>query len=59
MTNTNSTTHLTFDEWLYKVCENISQKTMKKDVQDIFTSLDLTDAKLQFVDGVEPEEFEG
>ena len=48
---------MTFDEWIYKVCEIISQRT-KKDVQDIYVSLDLTDAKLQFVDGVEPEKFE-
>lgn len=46
-----------FDEWIYKVCEHISQKT-RKDIDDIFQSVNLTSAKLLFIDNISPEEVE-
>jgi hypothetical protein len=47
---------MNFDEWLFQVCEFISIKT-KKDITDVFSSIDLTDAKLAFLDGEKPEEY--
>lgn len=47
---------MTFDQWIYEVCECISIKT-KKEITEIYSNISLTDAKLQFVDGVSPEDF--
>jgi len=46
---------MNFNEWLFKVCESLSIKT-GKEITDVFSSIDLTDAKLSFIDGETPEE---
>ncbi len=40
-----------FNSWLYKACE------FKGDPHDIFPYIDLTDAKLAFLDGTSSEEY--
>lgn len=45
-----------FDEWIYNACEIKAQRT-RKDPHDIFPYVDLTDAKLSFLDGVSVEEY--
>ena len=45
-----------FDEWMFKVVEHIAKRT-RKDETEIFSSIQLFDAKLQFIDGVKPEDF--
>ena len=47
---------MTFDEWLFQVCELISKKT-HKEITDIFSSVDLSDAKLTYLDGIPPESY--
>jgi hypothetical protein len=47
---------MTFDEWIYKVCLHISNRT-RKEITDVYSSIDLTDAKLTFLDGINPEEY--
>lgn len=39
-----------FDEWIFRVCEKLSYG--RKDITEIYSSLNLTDAKLAFIDGV-------
>ncbi len=51
------TFQVAFDEWMFKVVEHIAKKT-KKDETEIFSSIQLFDAKLQFIDGVKPENFD-
>jgi hypothetical protein len=46
-----------FNEWLFKVCEFLSDKNKLRDPQWYFERIDLTDAKLQFIDNVSPEKF--
>lgn len=45
---------MTFDEWVFKVCSILSNK-YRKEITDVYSSLDLTDAKLAYVDGTTPE----
>lgn len=45
-----------FDEWIYEVAECISTKS-RKDITEVYSMIDLTDAKLAFMDGVAPEEY--
>jgi len=51
------TVQVAFNEWMFKVVEHIAKKT-KKDETEIYCSIDLFDAKLQFIDGVKPENFD-
>lgn len=39
-----------FDEWIFKVCERIANG--RKDINDVYSTIDLTDAKLAFMDGI-------
>ena len=47
-----------FNKWLYLVCES-KAKTLKKlkEPDDIFPYINLSDAKLAFLDGQTPEEY--
>lgn len=44
-----------FNEWLYKAIELRSNG--RRDPHDIFPYVDLTDAKLSFLDGTSAEEY--
>lgn len=44
-----------FHQWLYRACEIAAGKL--KDAHDIFPYVDLTDAKLTFIDGYTEEEY--
>lgn len=46
-----------FNEWLYEACEIKSKIFQSKTPHDIFQYVDLTKAKLSFVDGDSHEEF--
>lgn len=46
----------TFEIWLYEVCEHISSLT-RKEITEVYSSINLTDARLAFLDGVNPEEY--
>lgn len=48
---------MTFDEWLYKVCERLSCNG-KRDITNIYSSINLFDAKLSFIDGVSYMDYE-
>ena len=39
-----------FDEWVFKVCERIANGI--KEIGDIYSTIDLNDAKLAFIDGI-------
>lgn len=45
-----------FDEWLFEAC-NYKAVRGRKDPHDIFPLVDLTDAKLSFLDGVTALEY--
>jgi hypothetical protein len=45
-----------FNKWLFKVCELRAGK-YNKDAHDIYPYIDLTDAKLSFIDGITSEEY--
>ena len=47
---------MNFEEWLFQVCHLMSIK-YRRDETEIFSSIDLTDAKLSFLDGVLPENY--
>lgn len=47
----------TFDEWIYEVTEHLATKALKVTAHDIYQMINLTDAKLAFVDGMEPEKY--
>lgn len=47
---------MTFDEWIYEVCLHISNRS-RKEITDVYSSINLTDAKLSFIDGDKPEEY--
>lgn len=44
-----------FHKWIYKSCEIKAGKL--KDAHDIYPYVDLTDAKLAFLDRTSPEEY--
>ena len=46
---------INFHEWLYKCCEIKAGKL--KEAHDIFPYVDLTDAKLAFIEGVSPNDY--
>ena len=46
---------LDFNQWLYKACEIKGGKL--KEAHDIFPYVDLTDAKLSFIDGMTEFEY--
>lgn len=48
-----------FNEWLFEVCEKASLHSFnkEKDEQYYFERIDLTEAKLAYIDGENPEEF--
>lgn len=45
-----------FDEWLFEAC-NYKALRNRKEAHDIFPYVDLTDAKLSFLDGVTALEY--
>ena len=47
---------MTFEQWLFKACEFISIKT-RKDITEVYSSINLSNAKLAFLDGENPEEY--
>ncbi len=47
---------MNFDQWIYIVCENISLKS-RKEITDVYSSIDLTDAKLAFIDNETPQQY--
>jgi hypothetical protein len=47
---------MTFDEWIYEVCLYRSTRT-RREITDVYSSINLTDAKLSFLDGINPEEY--
>ena len=49
---------MTFDEWLYKVCEYIASKRYKGTPHDVYQAINLTSAKLAWLDGTPPELYE-
>lgn len=49
---------MTFDEWICKVVEYKHQQLRGRvETQDIYSSIELSDAKLNFIDGVAPEDY--
>lgn len=47
---------MNFHQWIYTVCEIISNRT-RKEITDIYSTMDLTDCKLSFIDDMTPEEY--
>jgi len=45
-----------FNIWVFEACE-LRAKSIKKDVHDLFPFVDLTDAKLSFIDGETSEKY--
>ena len=45
-----------FDEWLYMACENLAIK-YRCDPHEIYSNINLTEAKMCYLDGLEPSEF--
>ena len=49
---------MTFDQWIYAVCVEIQRKQLKPvELQNIFSSINLTDARLAYIDGEVPEKY--
>ena len=46
-----------FQKWLFEVVHLLSIK-YRKDETEIYSYIDLTDAKMQFLDDVKPTDFE-
>lgn len=46
---------MNFNEWIFKVCERLSNGT--KEISDIYSTIDLTDAKLAYIDGISWAEY--
>lgn len=46
----------TFDMWVHNVCEIIHLK-IHKDITEIYSTINLTDAKLAFIDNMSPIEY--
>lgn len=44
-----------FDEWIFKVCERLSNG--RKEITEVYSTIDLADAKLAFMDGVSWAEY--
>lgn len=49
---------MTFDEWIFKVCQILSDKH-RKDITEVYSSINLTDAKLSYIDNDSPEIYVG
>lgn len=47
---------LTFDEWLYKVCERIALKT-RCEITEVYSRIDLSDAKMNYLDGTSSNDY--
>lgn len=45
-----------FDEWIFEAC-NYKASRNRKEAHDIYPLVDLTDAKLSFLDGITPLEY--
>ena len=41
---------MTFDEWMFNLCERLARG--RKEVTDVYSTLDLSTARLAFLDGV-------
>jgi hypothetical protein len=49
---------MTFEQWMYAVCVEIQKRQLKPvELQDIYSSIDLTDSRLAYVDGEVPEKY--
>jgi hypothetical protein len=47
-----------FNKWIFEVCLYIQNKSIRKvELEGIFSSIDLTDTKLAFIDGESPESY--
>lgn len=46
---------MNFNKWIYMACEIKAGKL--KDAHDVFPYVDLTDAKLSFIDGMSAEDY--
>ena len=46
---------MNFNQWLYKVCEILGGG--RNNETEIFSTIDLFDAKLSFIDGMTPFEY--
>lgn len=47
---------MSYNEWLYKACE-IKANRARKDITDIFSTVEIGDSKLYFLDGLTPEQY--
>lgn len=47
-----------FDKWIFEVCKYYNNiMGNRKELQEIYCNIDLTDAKLSFIDGMSPLEY--
>lgn len=47
-----------FNKWFYEVCEHLANKQKGRTPHDIAPLINMTEAKLAFMEGQLPEEFE-
>lgn len=56
--NNNETIQQLFDKWIWEVVELRHLRLRGKfEPQDIYSCIDLTDAKISFLDGISPSEY--
>lgn len=49
---------MTFDEWIYAVCIYLqTRKAIKVELQEIYSTINLVDARNAFIDGIAPEDY--
>ena len=48
---------MTFDMWIWLVCKYMVSKSIRKDEQYFFERINLSHAKLWFLDGIDPKEY--
>jgi hypothetical protein len=49
---------MTFEQWIYAVCVEIQRKSLRPvELQNVYSSIDLTDARLAYIDGEVPEKY--
>ena len=46
-----------FNKWIYEACNLKALKLIRKDAHDIYPYVDLTDAKLAYLDGMSALEY--
>lgn len=47
---------MNYEEWIYKACELKASRT-RKEVTDIFSTVEIVESKLYFLDGLTPEQY--